>query len=173
LVVGRRSAFRPLHGNLQEFQTRFISRARTSARLRNHSISFLTIEVHPNILGFAMCKPALWALCVAVALVAPSVAFAGGTYHHAEWVPIKSTDAAVESQHPVKHHLSRLTSRTLTPASQKIAARKHKSTTRTVFARRPAPTPPHPFDEIAAGRGRHNGAMITARVCRCGQQSRR
>ena len=67
-----------------------------------------------------MYKPSLWALCVAVSLVTPSIAFAGGTYHHAEWVPTKSTDAVVESEHPVKHHLLRLASRSM----KQIAAHK-------------------------------------------------
>jgi hypothetical protein len=95
-----------------------------------------------------MYKPSLWALCVAVALVAPSIAFAGGTYHHAEWVPTKSTDAVLESQHPVKHHLSHVTSRSM----KQIATRKHKSATPTVVARRPALTPSKTLDQVAAGR---------------------
>jgi hypothetical protein len=99
-----------------------------------------------------MCKPALWALCVAVAFVAPSIAFAGGTYHHAEWVPTESAGAVVENEQQVKHHLLRLTSRKTKPAPQRIAAHKHKPATQTVVARRPAPKPAPSLDQVAAGR---------------------
>jgi hypothetical protein len=41
--------------------------------------------------GFTMCKLSLSILCIGAALVISSGAYArGGTYHHAEFVPLRS-----------------------------------------------------------------------------------
>jgi hypothetical protein len=94
-----------------------------------------------------MCKPSLWTLCVGIALVTPSIAFAAGTYHHAEWVPMKSAGTIVQSKHPVKH----LAQGTPKPAYKKIAA--HKPATRTVVAHKPIPKPAvSASDQIATTR---------------------
>jgi hypothetical protein len=58
-----------------------------------------------------MCKLSVSILYLAVALVTSSKAFAnGGTYHHAEFVPL-SAGTVVQSGHSAKHHPSHLTLR--------------------------------------------------------------
>jgi hypothetical protein len=63
-----------------------------------------------------MCKLSLSILCVGAALVLSSGAYArGGTYHHAEFVPLKSVGTAAPGgrvlQYSPQHHHYHLTYR--------------------------------------------------------------